>query len=284
MNHFTNAARSLGYSQTAVSVQMRNLEKELGVKLFDRIGRGIQLTEAGRRFYPQALEVISAMESAAGSVRDSDMPSGELRIGTTSSLAEEVLTYKATEYVRKYPEVRFSVSVINDTEPLFDSLRTGAVDIVYYMDERTEQENCEKIYEEEKKVIFVTHRDNRLTSRGPVTMSDISTEPVVISDRETNYFAGIERELYLQDTYIRPSIMIGSVSGVIRIIEGGYGVAYVPEFMVERQLQEGSIVRLNVYDARRFSVYGQLFIRKNKWISPAIRAFIDLIENEHTDR
>ena len=86
-NNFTKAAESLGYSQAAVTAQIKSLEKELGIPLFDRIGRGIVLTEEGKTFLPYALNVLNAEEAARNSVQPTKELAGTLQICSPSSFA-----------------------------------------------------------------------------------------------------------------------------------------------------------------------------------------------------
>ena len=92
-NNFTKAAESLGYSQAAVTAQIKSLEKELGIPLFDRIGRGIVLTEEGKTFLPYALNVLNAEEAARNSVQPTKELAGTLQICSPSSFARPSLYY-----------------------------------------------------------------------------------------------------------------------------------------------------------------------------------------------
>ena len=90
LQNFTHAAQELGYSQSAVTVQIRQLEIELGVPLFERIGRSVNLTAPGQAFLQQAGEIIKAAERARDAVRTAPEPEGTLRLGTMESLGASV--------------------------------------------------------------------------------------------------------------------------------------------------------------------------------------------------
>ena len=91
LQNFTHAAQELGYSQSAVTVQIRQLEIELGVPLFERIGRSVNLTAPGQAFLQQAGEIIKAAERARDAVRTAPEPEGTLRLGTMESLGASVV-------------------------------------------------------------------------------------------------------------------------------------------------------------------------------------------------
>ena len=91
LQSFSRAAEQLGYSQSAVTVQVRQLEQELGAALFERIGKNIRLTQAGQRLLPRALEILTAVRRAEGTMRDPQELTGRLRVGTAESLLTDVI-------------------------------------------------------------------------------------------------------------------------------------------------------------------------------------------------
>ena len=107
LRSFSRAAAQLGYSQAAVTIQIRQLEEELGVQLFERIGKKVRLTEEGRNLIPRAIDVMNAVRA----VRDlgrGDEPAGQLRLGTAESLLISVLPPVMMEFCRRCPKVEFS--------------------------------------------------------------------------------------------------------------------------------------------------------------------------------
>ena len=110
-NNFTRAAESLGYSQAAVTAQIKTMEKELGVPLFDRIGKRICLTQAGKTFLPYALNMLKAEEEAINSVRPQEELTGELRICSATSYAASVLPDILLRYAQRHPQVRLVVGL-----------------------------------------------------------------------------------------------------------------------------------------------------------------------------
>ena len=110
-NNFTKAAESLGYSQAAVTAQIKSLEKELGIPLFDRIGRGIALTEEGKTFLPYALDVLNAEEAARNSVQPAKDLAGTLQICSPSSFATGPLPDLLRQFQGLHPQVDVTVKI-----------------------------------------------------------------------------------------------------------------------------------------------------------------------------
>ncbi|MBR4410944.1 MAG: LysR family transcriptional regulator, partial [Firmicutes bacterium] len=91
LQNFTKAAEELGYSQSTVTVQIQQLEQELDVLLFERIGKNIRLTEQGNAFRHQAREILHAVEQLESSMKGTQQAKGFLRIGTVDSLCSNRL-------------------------------------------------------------------------------------------------------------------------------------------------------------------------------------------------
>lgn len=111
MNNFTRAAESLGYSQAAVTAQIKQLEHELGAPLFDRIGKRINLTRAGETFLPYAFRLLKAEDEAVACIREQEGLSGTLTIGTSSSLSMGALPHIAIDFIKEYPDVNVVIKV-----------------------------------------------------------------------------------------------------------------------------------------------------------------------------
>ena len=113
---FSKAARHLGYSQAAVTIQIKQLEQELGVHLFDRIGKQISLTHQGQVFYRYAVSIRNDLEQAKNAVSDPSTLSGKLCLGTIESICASIFPDLLAEYHRLHPEV--TISIVTDS-PLY---------------------------------------------------------------------------------------------------------------------------------------------------------------------
>jgi LysR family hydrogen peroxide-inducible transcriptional activator len=126
---FTRAARNCYISQPSLSLQIHKLEEELGQKLFERLGRGVRLTIAGRSFYDRTVSILSAVAAARDSVQDArSLEEGQVRIGAIPTVAPYLLPRLVRRFTRRYP--RAEVSVHEDfTENLIGACVAGEVDL-----------------------------------------------------------------------------------------------------------------------------------------------------------
>lgn len=132
---FSKAARQLGYSQAAVTIQIKQLENELGVHLFDRIGKQISLTHQGQVFYQYAISIQKDLAQARQAVSDSSELNGKLCLGTIESICASIFPELLSEYHRLYPEVTISI-VTDSPDVLLERMNENAIDIVYLLDRR----------------------------------------------------------------------------------------------------------------------------------------------------
>ena len=113
LQSFSRAAQQLGYSQAAVTVQIKQLEQELGTQLFERIGRRTKLTEHGAQFVPRAMELVEAARKAENFLQDQGRAAGSLRIGTAESLFMSTLVPLLPEFHRLCPLVEICLMIFS---------------------------------------------------------------------------------------------------------------------------------------------------------------------------
>lgn len=279
-NNFTKAAESLGYSQAGVTAQIKSLERELGVPLFDRLGKRICLTQEGRAFLPHALDLLKAEEEALASVRADSELKGELRICTGSSHAMGALPHILLEFIRLHPAVNIVVKISDFIEDTTLRLSRGETDFLVYIDEAVTRHDHHVVASKPEPVIFVTHPGSSLCTKKEVCIKEILLqEPFIISDRDVSYCLLLERELLRRGLEVRPVMEIGSVGGIINTMLEGYGVSYIPEFMAEKELKQGQLVKLNVIDFD-IPMYTHYVCSHERWINPVMREFIRIVNQE----
>lgn len=130
--NFTRAADTLHLAQSSVSSQIRNLERELGVMLFDRIGRQVNLTDAGRKLYDYACRIEGMTEEIRSEIAGEQYIRGSLTIRMPESLAAEYMPEVIERYQHKYPEVALSFINCSDLE-LARELNSGRIDLALLM-------------------------------------------------------------------------------------------------------------------------------------------------------
>ena len=126
---FSRAAEALGYSQAAVTIQIKQLENELGIHLFDRIGKQTILTHQGERFYRHAVSIMKEVSRAASSVAEPKELSGVLSIGTIESICASIFPDLIRQFHERWPKVKISID-LDSPDVLMDRLDKNSIDLV----------------------------------------------------------------------------------------------------------------------------------------------------------
>ena len=278
-NNFTKAAESLGYSQAAVTAQIKSLETELGVPLFDRVGKKIFLTQAGKTFLPYAIDMLKAEEAAKNSVGPSEELEGELIICSATSYASEVLPQFLLRYKELHPKVNITVKVSDYVEDNMRKLARGEIDFLLYMDEENAFSAFATFAKRKEPVIFVTYPSNPILKKRKKTIRDIIDSDFIVTDREIGYSRILEQQLKKQGIELSPVMEVGSTNAIINVLLSGYGISFLPEYTVRKNLQEGSLAEIRTKDVG-VDMYAFLLCSKDRWLNPVMQAFIDIVNEQ----
>lgn len=270
----TRAAVDLNYVQSSVTAQIQALEADLGVRLFDRIGRRLALTEAGRQFVPLAQRMLALMAEARDAVAQSDSPRGTVTI----SAPESVCTYRLPALMQRcraeFSEVRLVFRPLPSPE-LIPSVRGGQVDIAFVLDEPKQiADLCVEPLVTEPLAI-VAAPGHRLTAHATVSPQDFTDETMLLTEAGCTYRSRFLALLNDSGVYPHTLFEFGSVEAIKQCTLAGMGVAVLPAMTVAQEVADGRLVPLPWQEAA-LTMATQLVWHGARWLSPAIRTVIDL--------
>ena len=275
---FSRAAESLGYSQSAVTVQIRQLEEELNTRLFDRMGKRIALTDTGERFFSHACDVISQVNQARLSVAATTELHGTLHIGTIESLTCLKLPAVLHRYRQHHPKVSIHITV-GEPEELIEQMERGELDMIYVLDEPLYSNNWHKLMEQREEIVFVASASLGEALGGrELTTEELVQYPFFLTEQD-NYRRVLNRRLAARRCILTPSLECSDTSFLIRMLEIDRGVSFLPWYAVESRVRQGKLVRLSVADCY-ISLYRQIFCHKEKWRTREMDEFVRFAEQE----
>ncbi|SCJ50770.1 HTH-type transcriptional regulator gltR [uncultured Eubacterium sp.] len=277
LQSFTKAADQLGYSQAVVTVQIKQLEEELGTQLFDRIGRHIKLTEHGIQFMDHAMKVLKAAEDASTFVHKDENPSGKLRIGSIASLSMGVLPPVLLEFRTLCPQVETSIETSRFVTELLDMMRQNDVDLLYFLDRKLYSSEWIKVFERPETIVFVTYPSHPLAGKKDVPIERLLEEPLILTTRGVSYCDDLEQLLAAQGLELHPFLEIGDTDVIIKLLLQQAGISFLPQYLVQEYLDAGILTMITT-DIPVIQMWSQLIYHKNKWITPQMRIFIDLVK------
>ena len=279
--NISQASAQLGYAQSTVTTQIRQLERELDVQLFDRLGNRIYLTAAGTAFLQYANEILSLMEQAKESLHCSPFPRGVLKVAGIHSLCASFLPQRIKAYESDYPAVKIEI-VTGVVGEVLEQVRKGNADIAFYMDFEEAENDLTVAYQEKNPLLFVCGNDNRLANIRNLTLSDIVNEPFIATEKDCCYRKKLEQLFLSQE--LEPNIYFatGNTDIIKKFVENNIGIALLPEIAVRTELAEQKLTRLDMNEIMPEAVI-RLVYHKNKWVTPTIRAFVELYSKKYRE-
>ena len=276
---FSKAARHLGYSQAAVTIQIKQLEQELGVHLFDRIGKQISLTHQGQVFYQYAVSIRNELEQAKNAVSDPSTLSGKLCLGTIESICASIFPELLSEYHRLYPEVTISI-VTDSPDVLLERMNENAIDIVYLLDRRIYDNRWHKTLEIPEENIFVASPGHELAQADrELELDEVLQFPFLLTEKDASYRHMLEQYLAASDRSIRPFLEIGSTEFIIHMLLKNTGISFLPEFTIRREVEQKRLTALKVRGFQ-MQTWRQIFYHKNKFRTREMEQFIIFASEE----
>jgi DNA-binding transcriptional LysR family regulator len=270
---FTRAANVLHYAQSTVTAQIQGLEAEVGVPLFDRIGRQVELTLAGRQLLTYADRLLDLADEAQRALRSDGQPAGTL----TMLAPETLLAYRLPELLKRfqsqYPGVHLSLSA-SESCALGDQLEPN-VDVAFSLNAPLRAPHLIVQRLRSEPIVLVVAPSHALAGRTNVKAKMISDHQVLVNERACSYRLLFEQTLGAEGAQVTSSLEFLSVEAIKQCALASMGIAVLPEVVVQRELKQGSLVVVD-WPRKPLAVYTQLYRHRDKWMSPLMQAFWDL--------
>lgn len=275
VQNFSKAAEQLGYSQSAVTMQIKQLEAGLRAQLFDRIGKQVKLTQAGERLLPYALEILNSVRKAESAVQEPEDISGVLRIGTCESYLSSILPPIVMEFGELCPrvEVRTQIALVPD---LCNMLRQNDVDILFFLDENIYFPEWVKVSEQKERIFFVASPESSLAGKKNIPVEQLLQEPLYLTEQGISYRYAMEQFLAARGYELHPRWEVGNTDVITRFILKNRGISFLPEYVVQDYVRNGKLVVLDT-ECGEITMWSQLVYHRNKCVTPQMELFLQLM-------
>ncbi|GAA3402298.1 LysR family transcriptional regulator [Paenibacillus hodogayensis] len=277
--HITRAADALGYAQSSITAQIRKLEQHYGVPLFERNGRGIRLTPAGRELLDYARRILDLEEESRQAV-SADI-AGSLTVGTIESMAAFYLPPYIRRMKELFPRTGLLLQTGNEAE-LLQGVQTGQYDAGIWLERQKNDPELVRIVLREEPLLLVARPDHPLAGTEQIQPDDFARHAWVAPERSCSY-----RNMFVEllaEHGIKPQVSceLGSVEAIKRCVLHGLGLALLPACAVAAELKDGRLRKL-AFSPPELRIYVQLVYPADRWVSKTLAALTAMLQLSEAD-
>jgi DNA-binding transcriptional LysR family regulator len=269
---FSEAAETLHITQPAVSKRIAGLEQQLDCKLFDRIGRHIALTEAGKALLPQAQRILQSVTEAQHSIRDlQGSVSGSLSLGISHHIGLHRLPPVLQSFSKQFPEVSLDIDFM-DSEQAYDQVLHGKIElaVVTLAQQQLSPFKQQAIWQDD--LLVTVAPDHPLHQVEPVELTSLSQFTAILPGLNT-YTGQIIKGLFQQhDLKLDVSMATNYLETIKMMVSIGLGWSVLPQTMID-----DTVAALDVKGLKLQRDLGYVFHR-DRSLTNAAKAFIDILE------
>ncbi|MDQ1913465.1 LysR family transcriptional regulator [Paenibacillus sp. GD4] len=246
--NLTKAAQELHITQPSVSYALKQMEEALGLKLFYRLSKGVELTQEGRSLLVYVEQSFSLLDAAQKHVQElKQLTEGELRIGASESLIKHLLLPKLDLFHRMHPGVRIRLSHGKSPE-LAQRLREGKIDCALVHlpleDSLLEIRPLAKLEE-----CFVVGEAYKELAGRPLTSKELVELPLLLLSSGSSTRSFVEQWFGSRGLAVKPDFELGSIDLLVEFAIRGYGAAFITRSFVEEELRSKALFALQLEEA-----------------------------------
>ncbi|HKM34150.1 MAG TPA: LysR family transcriptional regulator [Lachnospiraceae bacterium] len=271
IRNYTKTAATLGYAQSSITAQIQQLEKELGTKLFECIGKKVMLTSQGNALIPYATKILSLSMNMKESISNSDTMCGSITIGASESLCIYRLPAIIKAYKEKHPNIDIFLKLLNCNE-FVPFLSDNSIDIAFTIGDRIDNESITTIIELPEPIMILASPEHHLSSIDKLSLRDFDKESFILTEHGCCYRGAFEKDLLNANVDFEIVLETGSIQAIKQTTMINLGICVLPEISVTEEIQRKMLIPL-AYE-NNYPIVSQIIHHKNKWMSPLLRDFI----------
>ena len=271
--NFSRAAEELYISQSSVSMQVRNLENELGTKLINRSPKYLELTQSGEIFYGFAKKILLLYDKAKEEIDLlSNVVTGGLKVGASNTIGEYILPIILTEFAAQFPNVGIETSISN-TEEISQAVRANHLDLALVEGEVNRSDFViHPLMEDE--IILVVPNQHSLARLPIVTADDLQDQVWIFRENGSGTRAFSDKLIKDRGIHVKKSYVLGSGQAVKQAVIAGLGIALVSSWIVRKELTARELTAIRI-KGKRLTRSFLLIKTKNHEQSKAMEVFTE---------
>lgn len=266
---FTKTAKVLNCAQSGVTAQIKLLEEELNVQLFERIGKTVSLTSDGERLIPYAKKILSLSTE----IQTLYQNCRRLTIGVDESIATYLFGNILKEYTSVFPDTEVFLKILGASD-YCQMLRNGEIDLAIVLDAPVKNKSIQVLQKRKENIILFASSTHELSGKHHVSAEDFQTHATLLPPTNCTYRKLFEQTLHAEG--VRPKIALetDSISVIKESSLCGIGIGLLPEFAVKKELIYHMSEKINF--KMDYPMYTQILMHQDKWVSPDLEHFLEI--------
>ncbi len=274
--NFNRSAEILNYSQSAVSAQIKLLEEELGVPLFDRLGKSVRLTEAGQMLVQYSQKMLDIEEETLAKVSGWEEPHGSISVRIPQSIGTYLLPSVLSEFHAMFPKVGFDIGSCT-FHSLRHELKTGITDVAFLLADSIPFAELKAELLRIEHLVIVSSPDHPLAKKSVMHISDLAGQSILLPKHDCSYKMQFEQILTEEKVDSATFMELNSIEAIKQCVIKGIGVTMIPMISVSQEIEQKKLILLPWAEEKLET--GIIMIwHKDKWISPTLQAFMDTVK------
>lgn len=270
---FAQAAEHLGYTQPTLTAHIQSLERELKVKLFDRLGHRVRLTREGECFFSYTERILKLVNEATDAISEKAVQ-GKIIIGASETFSVVRLPSLLKEFRQKHPTFDIELK-FGDIARFYDDLRNNTIDIAFILTGEVPYSNLTTEILCPEPMSLIASPEHPLAGRPNIDVTDFIKEDFIVTQEGCAYRDFIENLLDKNHIKPRSYMKVKNIEAIKQFVISGLGIAILPRIYVEKEVAARMLTELP-WDGPDFGMYTQVAYHKDKWLSPVALSFLEL--------
>lgn len=271
----TKTADVLHMTQPAVSLAIRELEEYYGIRLFDRIGRRLAITQTGLRMFSYASHILSLFDDMEKAMRDGDS-FGLLRVGASMTIGSQFLPDYVKTFCDNYPQMQVH-AMVAPSDQLEQQIINNALDFALIEGIAHHPSILSEEYMEDSLVV-ICPADSSFESNQKISIQQFQQQNFLLREHGSGTREVFDRAARQAGISVTPIWESASTTALVNAVIHGLGISVLPYRMVSKVIQQGDVIPIQI-DGISFKRKLYIIYHKEKFLTASAKAFIDICKN-----
>ncbi|MCL6601341.1 MAG: LysR family transcriptional regulator [Paenibacillus sp.] len=254
INHygsFNKAADILYISQPTVTARIQSLERELDCRLFDRLGKQINLTDKGKQFLPYAQQILQVYQTGKHQIQSKGNLPNELRIGSTVSVSNYLMPHLLIHLQRKYPNINFKLTTAS-TDLLIDKLKSKEIDLAFIR--KVVNPAFQAFPFCEDPISLYVYEGHPLAQMDIASIHELRNETLVFFECGSLDWMRLHRVFESMDQQPNIVYQVDNLETAKKLVLRKAGICFLPTLSVKEEVEAGRLIRVDIAETAGISL------------------------------